>query len=109
MGISFKEVIESDIDELFLNPEEFGEPHTIDCKTMNIILDNMEQLEREKRETRIDEGLFNKQVLFYVSQREFGSLPKIGRLINFDGHDYRVSDAINEDGIYSISLEAIES
>lgn len=101
--------MQKDIEKVFINPLEFGEEHTVDGKIMNIIIDNLEQVEREKRETRIDEGLFNKQVLFYVSEKEFGKLPKIGRQLKLDSHNYIVTDAINEDGIYSVSLEAKRS
>lgn len=109
MGMSFKDVIQSDINQLFINSQEFGEEHLVDGKTMNVMIDNNEQIEREKRETKMGEGLFIKQVLFYVSQEEFGKLPKIGRQMMFDSRKYLVKDAINEDGIYSISLEAIRS
>ncbi|OYO76216.1 hypothetical protein CG709_15635 [Lachnotalea glycerini] len=107
--MSFKDVIQSDINQLFIHPQEFGEEHLVDGKTMNVIIDNYEQIEREKRGTNIGEGLFTKQALFYVSQEEFGKLPKIGRQMMFDSQKYLVSDALNEDGIYSISLEAIRS
>lgn len=101
--------MQQDIKKVFMNPLEFGEEHMVDGKSMNIIIDNLEQVEREKRETKIDEGLFNKQVLFYVSEEEFEKLPKIGRQLELDKQKYHVTDAINEDGIYSISLEAIRS
>lgn len=101
--------MQQDIKKVFMNPEEFGEEHIVDNEPMNIIIDNMEHIEREKRETRIDEGLFNKQVLFYVSKEKFGKLPKIGRKLELDKQIYLVTDAINEDGIYSISLEATRS
>ena len=93
---SFKEVIQKDIKEVFLNFDEFGEKH-------------LEHIEREKRQTSRAEGLYIKEILFYVCKEDFGSLPAIGRICRFDRKDYIVADAINEDGIYSITLEANRS
>ena len=47
-----------------------------------------------------------KELLIYVLADEFGPLPAVGRTLVLDGKTYVISDAINEDGIYSLSLEA---
>lgn len=104
--ISFKDLIKQDNKNVFLNQEEFGETHNVDGKKMLVIIDNNEMLEREKRYKNLEEGLHVKQILFYVSAADFGPLPQVNRIMKFDGGTYRVSDAIREDGIYSISLEA---
>ncbi len=104
--MTFKEVVRMDIAETFLNMEEFAEKHLIDGRELTVIVDNNEQLEREKRYRMLDDGLYRKQILFYVSAEEFGRLPKIGRLMEFDSMSYQVTDAIREGGMYSISLEA---
>lgn len=106
---SFKDIVQADQKRVFLNLEEFGDKHTIDGKEMTVILDNNEMLEREKRYKVHDDGLFIKQVLIYVSEEDFGPLPAFGRLLKLDNKLYRITDAINEDGIYSISLEANKS
>jgi hypothetical protein len=38
--------------------------------------------------------------------KDFGPLPATGRIVTLDKKSYIVSDAINEDGIYSLYLEA---
>lgn len=82
---------------------------------MNIIIDANEMVEREKRRTGQGEltsyrqGVFKETLLFYVLAQDFGPLPSIGRRLELDGKHYIISDAINEDGIYSISLEAQRS
>lgn len=109
MAASFKELIQQDISNVFLNLDEFGQEHMINGKPMIAIIDDMEHIEREKRFNQHMDGLFVKQVLLYVRAEDFGPLPKIGRLIKLDGRDYRVADAIDEDGLYSITLEANKS
>lgn len=108
--MTFKDIIKNDIDTTFLNEDEFAEKHVVDGKEMTIIVDNNEMLEREKRyKEQLEKGTFVKQMLIYVKASEFGRLPRIGRLLNLDGKNYTVTDAIREGAMYSISLEANKS
>ena len=92
-----------------MNQNEFAEEHLVDGAPMKIIIDNNEMLEREKRYKAPEDGIFHKQVLFYVSAAEFGRLPRIGRILMLDNKAYTVTDAIWEGSMYSISLEANKS
>lgn len=112
MGLSFKQLLARDNEQVFMNPEEFGEIHTISGRRMTIIIDENELIEREKRTAEgrdYRQGIYNKQMLFYVSAKEFGPLPAVGRSLLLDGKTYIITDAVNESGIYSISLEAVKS
>lgn len=109
--MGFKELAARDIKNVFLNQNEFGERHEVDGKLMTIIIDGMEVVERSKKQVeqgRID-GIYEKQILIYVSRNEFGPLPAIGRRLTFDRSNYRVTDAIDEGGMYSITLGAVKS
>jgi hypothetical protein len=109
--MGFKEQLFKDIGNVFMNPDEFGESHTVDGKKMNVIVDNAEIIERSKKQSdkgRI-EGIFARQLLFYVSRSEFGPLPAVGRVLEFDGKKYRISDAVDEGALYSITLGALSS
>ena len=74
-----------------------------------IIIDESELTEREKKMKGVDGELHNRQFLFYVASEDFGALPSPGRILNFDGKEYLITDAIDESGIYSINLEAVRS
>ena len=52
------------------------------------------------------DGIYKNQKLIFVAASDFGPLPKQGSLLTLDKRTYRVADAIDEDGIYSITLEA---
>lgn len=108
--MGFKDQIAKDIVTVFMNMEEFAETHTIDGKKMDVMIDSNELVDRGKRyqykKSLYSDGVYRKELLIYVSASEFGVLPAIGRAMNFDGKKYIVSDAIDEDGIYSIYLEA---
>ncbi len=107
--MTFKDTIKQDVRAVFLNFDEFGEIHTIFGQDVLIIIDENELTEREKRIRRNEGELHKKQLLFYIAAEDFGPLPDPGRILNLDGKQYEIMEAENEDGIYSISLEAVDS
>ena len=109
--MGFKEIAYNDISTVFLNPEEFGAEHVVDGRAMNIVMDNVEIIERSKKQSeagRID-GVFKRELLFYVSRSDFGPMPAQGRILTLDGRKYIVSDAVEEGGVYSITVGAMKS
>lgn len=108
--MNFKEQMQQDIRNTFMNLGEFAEIHMVNGKEMTVQIDSNEMLEREKRYKARNgvyaDGVFRKELLIYVTAEEFGKLPAVGRSLTLDGKNYIVSDAIDESGIYSLSLEA---
>ena len=47
--------------------------------------------------------------LIYVKAKDFGPLPAVGSILKLDGSIFKVTNATNEDGLYSIHLEANRS
>lgn len=103
---SFKELLLNDIDNCFMNNDEFGELRVVDGKKISVIEDEIEIIEREKKMKSNMDGVYVKQKLIYVKASEFGSLPSRGKLIDYEGKKYQVADAADEQGIYSITMEA---
>lgn len=104
--MSFKDVIASDVHDTFMNADEFSDMHDLNGKMMPVQVDSNEQIEREKRFNQHMDGIYKNQKLIYVAATDYGPMPKQGSLIQFDKRPYKVADAISEDGIYSITLEA---
>lgn len=104
--MTFKDIVKKDVKSVFLNTKEFSEIHTVNGKQMAVQIDNNEQIEREKRYNQHMDGIYVKQILMYVPAEDYGPLPKQGTSVSLDKKMYRVEDAISEDGIYSITLEA---
>lgn len=105
--LGFKDIIANDVKQIFLNFDEFGTMHMVAGKKMCIIIDENELTEREKKQFgRGRDGTYRKSLLFYVAAEDFGPLPSPEQVIILDGKKYVITEAINEDGIYSISLEA---
>lgn len=107
--MTFKEIIKNDIKNTFLNFDEFGEWHNINGQNVLIIIDENELTDREKKIKKEEGELYKKQLLFYVDATDFGKLPSPGRILTLDEKTYLIMDAENEDGIYSIQLEAKSS
>lgn len=105
----FKDMIQEDIKNVFLNFAEFGEIHEINGVEVLAIIDENELTEREKRMRNKDGELHKRQLLFYVDAKVLDPLPSPGKVLNMDGRDYLITDAEDEMGIYSISLEANRS
>ena len=104
---SFKDLIQADVYSVFLNVDEFADVHTVDGKRMHVIFDKNELINRQPN-AQYTEGLYIGDLLMYVPAREFGPRPKIGRQIVLDGKkQYRVIDCTDEEGVYSITLEAV--
>ncbi len=107
--MTFKELLRQDVRNVFLNPAEFGEEHTVNGRRMMIIIDDNELTEREKRMQSHMDGIYKKQTLVYVSAIDYGPLPEVGKPIIIDGVTLIVTDSLNESGVYSLHLEANKS
>jgi hypothetical protein len=106
--MTFKEQIRADLN-IFMNTDEFAVLHTVNGKKMPVTVDNNELIERAKKAKSDMDGIFTKSTLIFVKAKDFGSLPAIGAALNLDGRTYIVTDAMNEDGLFSIHLEAATS
>lgn len=104
--MTFKERVQRDIKNTFLDLKVFGEEHIISEKPMTIIIDENELMERKKRQGDHMDGMYVNQKLIYVAASDFGALPKQGSKLFIDRQLYTVKDAVSEDGIYSITIEA---
>ena len=102
----FKDCAQEDVKGIFLNTEEFSGAHVVNGKPVTAQIDNNEQIEREKRQNQNADGVYTNQTLLYVAASDFGPMPKQGSILKLDGRIYRVNDVVDEDGVYSITIEA---
>ncbi len=100
----FKEMVKEDIKDVFLDLEMFGEQHVVAGKEMVIVLDDTESRNRNEQ-YQDGKAIYNKRILFYVAAEDLGSLPPLGMEIDVDGRGYKVLQAEQENGIYSIVAE----
>lgn len=114
MGLTFKDMANEDIGKVFFNNEEFSAYHTVDGKQMHVTIDGNELIERQqatgwnpRSNVMRSDGLYAAQLLIYVPAADYGPKPKPGKPLLLDGkRQYIITDCVDEDGIYSITLEA---
>lgn len=109
-SMSFKQVMDRDVEETFFNTAEFADLHNIDGIDVPAIVDDIENIEREKRMKSNMDGIHARQVLLYVKPSAFpAGLPAQDRVVKLDKRMYTVVDATDEGGVYTITLEANRS
>lgn len=106
---TFKEILRQDVGNVFMNTEEFAALHNVNGKRIPVVVDENELIEREKRAKSRMDGIYVRATLIYVKATDIGALPPVGSALTLDGRTYRVIDAVNESGLYSIHLEANRS
>lgn len=106
---TFKELLEQDVKNVFLNPEEFGEIHKVDDREMVVVIDDHELREHPQQAGQHLDGIYAKQRLIYVAAADFGPLPVHGAFFTLDDEGYTVVDAVEEGDMYAIAIEANES
>ena len=105
MRKSFKDVVAQD-SLTFMNPVEFGEYKTVNKKPAVIMLDDDELEKRNlSRANNNDvDRLAISAVLFYIKKENFLHRPQPNKMMEFDGHDYRINTVSEDMGIYTIEL-----
>lgn len=104
----FKDIMRADLD-IFMNLDEFAAMHSVNGKKMAVTIDNNDLIERAKKAKSNMDWIYVKSTLIYVKAKDFGQLPAVGSAFHLDGKIFKVTDATNEDGLYSIHLEANRS
>lgn len=101
---AFKDLIRQDINNVFMNAEEFSDTAIVDGKEMHVMFDKNELNDR-KPSTNNADGIYTGLILVYIPVSEYGPMPAIGKIISIGKKQYQICDCINEDGIYSMTLE----
>ena len=107
--MSFHDDIANDIDNVFLNEDEFAESHLIDGNEMLASVDEFGLFARDRRSNSLERLFHKKNIVLYVSEKNFGKLPAVDRILILDGKRYVVKHAANESGVYAITLEVAHS
>lgn len=100
--MNFKDLIKEDLN-VFINPEEFGEPHVIDGKVVNIIVDEETLKDRNQKEY---DGIVQADVLYFAKEEDIVREPRPKNIQMFDGVLYEIFDAKLDDGVYEVILQA---
>lgn len=106
----FKEMLERDIKNVFLNPNEFGEEHVIEGKTVVCVLDDYMttplKLNGSRQNMQIYEGVYTGGLVVYVKLSDLEFEPVPSQHLDVDDVIYLVVNCRNDYGMLTITLEA---
>lgn len=106
--MNFKEAIEDDVENVYLDTDTFAEIHKVNGEDMAVFIAEGEfgQLgAKYGEEKRL--GVYENSFTMYVSAKNLKK-PKPGTHIDIDGKIYRVITAVDESGIRRITLSRTE-
>lgn len=105
----FKEMLDRDIKNVFLNADEFGEEHVIDGETVVCVFDNYMTDNRDQGTLpdRVDfaDGIYRSRLQLYVKESDLGYIPRSRDPIDIDGKVYIVASVARDIGMLTITLE----
>lgn len=99
--MSFKEQIARDLDTVFLNLDDFAEPHRIEGKEVAVVVDS-DQLNTLKKGQIL--GLVEADMLIMGREVDFPDELDPGRLLNVDGREMIVELSGKDMGLVEVAL-----
>lgn len=99
--MSFKELIQKDLDAVFLNLDEFAELHRVEGKQIPVVVDN-DQLIKLKQGQIL--GLVEADMLLMGKETDFPDDIEPGSLLNVDGREYIVTNSGKDMGLVEVAL-----
>ncbi|WP_458412773.1 hypothetical protein ACNQFZ_18480 [Schinkia sp. CFF1] len=107
---TFKDFLQSDLN-VFFNPSEFGEFHTLGSKEILMIIEEDGFDETKRRSNDFDEvtqNIYESMKTIYLKSSDYNK-SDVGKRVTLDGEKYYVVSSSVSGGILRISLSANES
>ena len=98
--MDFKEMVETDITSVFLNPDELGETHLIEGTPVLCVIGR----DFFGRDEDMPEGITQNEMRLYVKKGDIAR-PSVGKRLSIDGSYHLVDSVHDEMGMLAISLE----
>jgi hypothetical protein len=101
---AFKEAIQKDVENTFINLDEFASVHSLNGVEVPCIIDK----DLTKPAQQNLEGVFLNTMTIYVKAADLDSRPVEGEMFKVDGSFHFVHSVSDEEGVYAIVCEANE-
>ena len=110
--MNFKDILKDDIADVFLDPTEFGEEHTVNGTAVTAIIDDdlsedTVNINLAGETTRGNSGLFCNQRVMYIATKDLPGKPKVNSYMDIDARRYIVKASSVQCGMYKITLEIV--
>lgn len=99
--MSFKEQIQQDLDNVFLNLDEFAEVHRVEGVQIAVVVDS-DKLNQLKKGQIL--GLVEADMLLMGREADFPANLEPGRLLNVDGRELIVENSGKNMGLVEVAL-----
>ena len=99
--MSFKDMVEKDIKDVFLDIEFFGEKHLIEGSEILIVIDDDKLKEKQGGQ---DLAVAESASLFYAYAKDLPKRRSAGQCLNIDHRDYTIDDWSEDMGVATITL-----
>ena len=102
--MNFKEMVANDIENVFLNIDEFGTTHTFNGREIKCVIDE------EKFQNKQKNGLITQEEGFtvFVGEKDLRIKPHPGEMMTLDGETYEVMLSKFDMGMHEIDLVKYE-
>lgn len=108
--MNFKEYIQNDINNTFVNLDEFASTVSINGASVKVVEDKDQLLYRIKKNY---DGLVIGDILFFISVEEYkkiphlSEIPSVNEAVNYNGRACLITDVNPQDGVYEITLQKV--
>ena len=103
----FRDFLEGDIDNVFLNADEFAEEHDLNGTIAKAVVQAPTARESfMSNGSHANDSLQGVSVFVHCKLMDIPEIPAQGNVFRLDGDIYVVNSAVEEDGLVSIELRA---
>lgn len=107
MDSPFQAQLDADMDNIFLNFDEFAAPHTIDgAGNIPCIIDDDVSQPLDSAHNRVD-GTRKDKILVFVKESTLPKRPKYDQIMLVDRVQWRIINVSLFDGVWELTLEAV--
>ncbi len=106
----FKDMVASDIDEVFLNIDEFGEEHDLNGVSCVCVVQSPTARELFLNMSKYEqyEGVHGKLIIVHVAKKSLPEVPAEGQRLDLDGEILIVASVVDDMGMLTIELHGEE-
>lgn len=104
---TFKEQLASDLENTFLNLDEFAEEHEVNGKTVTCVVQSPTEQEMFQQGIAYSgyEVTHGNLTILHIKKDDFGETPVESQVVELDGESGLVKSCIEDMGLLSIYLE----
>ena len=103
---TFKECVEADLSDVFINMVEFAEMHTLEGVELPCVISVNKTAQKSEQKEKTFDGLHGDFITLFVKKVDAPRVPKQGENIKLDDKRYKVKSCRDDMGLLSVLLEA---